>query len=846
MEKNNKNYHVPSYLNEKIDILSDSCLEIAEKLAYKAHGGTYVEELWDAPPSTCLEQVDYDHTWEPLSFTTHLQDSYEMYRTDVSELPLRGKRHHNKEFFGYKSDPAPAPAFKEERPIGVQEKALAAYGKLSALMKENGENTANLDRYFYDMWGVEPSDNLDLVKPQLHLISDRDVLKYSRTRTHRIFGYDNELPLITTDMGHYRPETLSGKRAIDWHKVTLMLRYIGVKLCFEDRLAQDILKDKELKLYYGLVTREFPLVAMSPHFPVYESPGACNTNPTLQEMMRKCMNYYNSERITEQIAQRNQAVLSNIHVNKDLSYNLMEVNALKHTILSTRKEIAISFVEKKPESLDIYNPLKPDNTLPKRISRYKIHYDLSARRAIEIILQMHLKEIYINKGVPKVKAMMRKHEMFDALAISEQEEVISEVASILPRNVGNLVLRLLLLYSANPTTANSKLMKFLGSLVNLENLDFNSGFISAVNQVFVMKECITKLIPMVKKCLFMIGQQLQNPSIPELSKIIMRNPNDAISALIDHNFQRKKMFWTGHYKSRIVEFLALIDSYPPLEKRNRLQLKHMTKLVYYQWITKYLPIVQAQIEDKFHIFPYLQYDRAARIMSKIANSYARKRKIDVIEPKQYPTLMQLARDYDNQLKPPVEFRCAFQMMMDSFRLMTGDVAYMLRKIVLEKFTEEEENEENVEKALKIDKPINEFAPYVVPEDVLNKQTAESSENAPVQKSLVDTPIPSRVTSDNVQKTSKVKAKSLFGKSSIFGKTVVALDSRYKNRINVKMEISDTYREFHDWVYLSRKLGDVDIEACDKSYLTKAQEIVEKYLQSLAEVQGDTKPLGDIL
>jgi len=677
---------IPEYINQPIDILSDSVLEICEKAAYKAHGGTYVEALWDASPSTILSPIERPDDWQPLELRFHAGDLKFSFNPEVSDVPEYCKASGLDPFYGYQSEPPIAPAFREAKPVGLATPALQALGILHALLEFEGkqEEIPDLNRIFCEMWGTEESElqNSRYLKPDLTVRSQLDLIKSLRSKTHQIFGYENEQNYVSVYGGGYTHSSLNDKRYVDWHRIFLVMRYIGLNLLVSDPLGKKLLWNENKTICFGLAAREFPLVTNSPHMPSFAGVHMTKPERYLSEAMVYSFAYYSSDRILESIADRNQLALDKVYVPADLQVADVTIATIKEALRKDRKGVLLSFEEKKDVSYDIVKP--SDETVSRsflgQVSRLDIAYNISVMRACELVLSSRMMRKWVGKEAVTIRTIMDSSAVITQLPEQERKEIKRLLVNFFGYHFGTLVWIILKKFRADESEAEIEFIQFCFQMCEDERiflpkeLSKRELFWSAISHNASLKH----VIHIFRRTYHKVSHLYNVPNLPFKSLTSNLSPEEELLGIISHLWTKKKTYWLGHYIARKDQMTNWVKANPKdLSDEGKTR---RAKLLRYQWLVKWIPIYMAEIKNDFEVWPTVTNTQALALVSDTMESFCRKRKSDALPIKPNIPFKTLLRNIDKKLKPRVSFLELYESVHSTMKEMSRDIAKTFKNI----------------------------------------------------------------------------------------------------------------------------------------------------------------------
>lgn len=673
---------IPDYLSEPIDIMSDSVTMIAEKAAYKAHGGTYVEGLWDASPSTIVSLMDEQPDWQPLKLELHGGDLGWSMDYEVSDVPQFCLSSGNHDFFGYQSEPPVAPAFREEKPVGLATPALQALGNLNALLEYDGDtqSAAELNEMFCQMWGAKPDDlqNMRYLKPDLDKRSKQDLIKSVRSKTHRIYGYENEQNYISTSGGGYTSSSFTEKRYVDWHRIYLVLRFIGVNMMVSDALGRERLWGTNHTMLFGLTASEFPLVTNAPHCPYL---GGVNPDPPallLSESLNYSLAYYSSDRVLTSVDDRNRLAESKIKLGEHVMVPSEILAAVRARMNKRITSVQLDFRPSKQSSYDIFSPDGTFTGTPvqSKIQKLDIHHLISPHRAYELVLVSTMLSMWGGRLSVKIRDILDLLKRQANMSAEERAKIARFPADCIGHSCGSLVWRVMRTFREDAHQANIDFTEYcldvIDSVSFSQEVDRNALFWECNRSQGAFKRSRDLIQSAYQKVIHFYNV----PKIPARSLTAKLSGKDELTSFLFNVWKNKLSYWHGHYIQRKDQMMQRVTENLP-SKPSRLQ---KSELVRYQWLIKWMPNYHVEVTDGFQVWPSIDNSVANKLLAQTTQSFMRKQANMMVSVNPLDDFRQNLRSTDRQIKPKISFYETFKSVDKSMREMTRDVHTVLKSL----------------------------------------------------------------------------------------------------------------------------------------------------------------------
>jgi len=671
---------IPTYINEEIDILSDSTMEICEKLAYRAHGGTYVEGLWDASPSTLISIVDDDVEWKPLEVRLHggdLKNSFDSEVSDVEEYCLASG---NNPFFGYTSEPPIAPAFREAKPASLATPALQSLGRLHALLKLDGreDEIEALDEFFCAMWGINPQDlaYIENLEPEINARSKIDLIKGVRSKTHRIYGYENEQNYVTISGGGYTQASMNDSRYIDWHRINLVMRFVGLNLLVSDELGRNRLKNQNHVIKYGLVAREFPLVVNAPHLPSFKGIYIEPPDIEITNAFKYAIAFYSSERVVAALADRNRLASEKIQLSEHFVISDVTLATVKQALNKPKKVRMLDTTFEKPSKYDIVDPtnVSINKPLEGKLSKLHVHHNMSMMRAAELVLLSKMILLWKQPQGKSIRDTMDSLSRDVSLDEKQRYHITKTIADMFGRHAGGIIWRVLKKFHVNDASADVEYMTFCVEMHEKElltDIPSRSEFFWRSSH---SSSAYKKMTEVFKRTYSKLIHFYNVPRLPDYFATVAISKEEEFLVILNNLWQKKKAYWLGHYTQRKAQMTELVSQTRKPDKVTK------GKLIRYQWLVKWIPIYQAEVSSSLEVWPIVPNKLANSLLKNTVDSFTRKRVNKIDQARKDEHFKNFARRIDTELKPPFSFYQLYENVHNTVKEMSRDIAKVFKTL----------------------------------------------------------------------------------------------------------------------------------------------------------------------
>jgi len=646
-------------VDTSINILTDSVCDIQAKLFYQATGGKTIVNAWEAPMPASLQVLTHDQavewgnesmTWRAARIGT---DSRRRGTRKVSAMKNFAQRSTANPFHGYRSEPPKAKAFKFVDPIGPVATAIKAAGELAAVAEFKGEDDKPVWDLLKGSWGVKISELKKYVKPDLSGTSEKDIIKFVRSPSHMLYGFNNHAPAVTTTLGKFRPETMPDNYMFDWHSFSLALRYQG----------------EYVARYQG----GFPSVKAAGAFaPAYAEGEAFRRTVTTENMVsgpaveqsvaigkivETTMKHYIGEMNSYGVRSKGRFATARANVSSDLNIDVSVINALASRKSKANMHLAKGMKDVVADRVayDIKEQSggKFHNSVAKSAIKFGSHY-------VPTWISVHalLWEQFFRSGgenAQRIIAILRSESTFLALEQSAQDDLKFEFLRNVPKDFGYTLHTVLSIRSPDIEHATLEFLKMASTFTEDEQVVPNQSWSDIYYSSVANSASFKKVLGYVRMG-FLRQQSLVHsagniivPNTPGMS--IAENFTTGIS-----NFSKERLsYWSEHYYSRVEEYRATLkrlghegkkrgirwskvgSTYPKM-KSMQVDISEMTDehivdyhkgcrygVVAYAFLARCYQASTVAVDDRFNVKVGIRPGSYAKIMASIARKYANKR-----------------------------------------------------------------------------------------------------------------------------------------------------------------------------------------------------------------------------
>jgi len=643
----------------KIDIMTDSVCDIQAKLFFKATDGKTMRNAWEAPMPASLQVLTNDQVklWgkDAMKCTSCKVAANPRRRGSrrVSAMENYAQRSSAKPFHGYRSEPAKAKAFKFADPVGPVATAIKAAGELAAIAESKGESDAPIWGLLRGSWGVSIDAVKPYVKPDLSEASEKDIIKFIRSPSHMLYGFNNHAPSVTTSLGRYRPETMTQNFLFDWHSFSLALRFQGEYVT----KYQGGFPRVGMSIAYGPAYAEgnpYVRTITTEHMEPSDFVGKA---PVINDIVNTTMKHYEGEMAQYGVRSSARLASSKAKVSDQIDIDIAVIN---HMALSR-------------STADLHLPRNMTRVIPdgagydiKEISAGKFHRSLdnSAVRFgshyIPTWRSVHclMWEQFFRTGGDKaneMRSIARLKDRYLAMEVSAQDTLKKRLVSCIPIDFGQTLF--IILNMMSPST-NKAVIEFFDMLHEVSNTNYIARNKEWSRMYLEAVDCCTDLNVILKfvnqginrHCSYIHSSgKITIPMTPGLST----TQNFLIGIT---NFSRERIaYWSSHYASRIVDYRDTLRRIDKIGKRRGLEwtdiimaypkmnnmMHDMNSMsdetvIKYHSGCRYGVIIYAYLEkcyrnsivtvdDKFNVTVSIKPGAYANMMESIARKYVNKR-----------------------------------------------------------------------------------------------------------------------------------------------------------------------------------------------------------------------------
>lgn len=642
-----------------INILTDSVCDIQAKLFYQATDGKTIANAWEAPMPGSLQVLTYDQavkwgnesmTWNAARIGT---DSRRRGTRKVSAMKNFAQRSTAKPFHGYRSEPPKAKAFKFVDPIGPVATAIKAAGELAAVAEFKGEDDTPVWDLLEGSWGVNISELKKYVKPDLSGTSEKDIIKFVRSPSHMLYGFNNHAPAVTTSLGKFRPETMPDNYMFDWHSFSLALRYQG----------------EYVARYQG----GFPSVRAAGAFaPAYAEGEAFRRTVTTENMMSSAkvvhspaigkivdttMKHYIGEMNGYGVRSKSRFATAIASVNSQINIDVSVINALAVGKSRANMHLAKRMIDVVSDRVAYDIKEQATGKFHKSIAKSAIQF---GSHYVPTWISVHalLWEQFFRSGGESaqiITSILRREKTFLALEQSAQDDLKYDFIRNVPKDFGYTLYTVLGVRSPNAQHATLEFLKMAsvltGNAHTIPNKSWTDIYYDTITNAASFRDVIkyVRMGFLRKQSLVHSAGNFTMPNTPGMS--IAENFTIGIS-----DFSRERLtYWTDHYYSRVQDYRATLkrlsgegkrrgiewskvsDTHPSM-KDMQVDVEQMSDervieyhrgcrygVVAYAFLARCYQASTVEVDERLNVSVGLNPGSYAKIMESIARKYAKKR-----------------------------------------------------------------------------------------------------------------------------------------------------------------------------------------------------------------------------
>lgn len=554
----------------EIDILSDSVNDILDKLFYSATDGKVIDYAWDAPqpasinPLSDVEASEWGKSAMNVTFSRVSATPQRLGKRKVSALKRFAQRGTAKPYYGYKSEPPKCRATAAEEPVGPLAKAIRAAGTLSALSKHKGEDESFVWELLEGTWGAIP----DVVKlnaePDVTRTSRKDEIKFARSPSHMIFGFNSDAPTVSVSMGNYLSHHLDKPYMFDWHAMAVSMRFIGE---FVSRYNLKKFNPGDA-ISFSPVAQEARLLSSVEYRVNLPAKKAKSADTVLAKLTAKTFQEFTVG--VASVVTRNNIASSNRSIKMDLGTEATDKlqmaivasmeprrNRLPKNILSTKPV---------PQSNDISAGLggKFRKSVLASASKISENWIPTWKSVHSIVWQMYFETGF--KGDAELTAKLREKRSIDELDSNELAKYTRAIASVIPKTFGFTVYLVLSNMLGDKEAATLEFIKMTREISGSEKMMLedchSSAYIRAV-AMSVSLDSVTKYLNLAYS-----GYGSRTHGKTKLTGLLRtyEGNTDGIKKAFAEFMNDRSSYWASFYASRALEVRDYLKALKVLAK----------------------------------------------------------------------------------------------------------------------------------------------------------------------------------------------------------------------------------------------------------------------------------------
>jgi len=582
-----------SKIDTTIDILSDSVVDIQAKLFYEATDGKVLVNGWETPMPAALQVLSsaQANEWGMEAMKTISSrvsiDSRRMGAKQVSYMARYAQRSSADPFHGYRSDPPKARAFRMVDPIGPVATAIKAAGELAAVVKHRGESDDKVWKILEGSWGVNVESLKDFVTPDTSESSEKDMIKFVRSPSHMLYGFNNHSPSCTIDLGKYAPRTMEANYLFDWHSFALALRFQGE---YFHRYQGGFRRPGRMVAYCpaneegNIFTRTMVVEGMSEPV-IKEKPSIIN------EIAKVTMAHY--EGYMCDFGARTNARLrflkTNISSEVDVDIAVINRLAANKSRLNMHLDKSFALIPSGREPYDIKEEKQSRFTrsVLAAARRFGAHYIPTWKSVHAMVWEVYFSAKFA--GYDAIVSFIRKSSIYDSLGSSQKEQFKTTFVRRVPKEFGDTFYLVLDAMSPSREHAQTQffdmIMHLSDNSYKIVDADKSTVYISAIFASTDFKRVLKAVHSGFTRC---------SSFHHSAGKIVIGNKpgltilENMAESLNRYMFDRRD-YWAAHYESRVFDYKYTLAEISTENKASGRKLKWVQEIQPYFDVKAVLP-----------------------------------------------------------------------------------------------------------------------------------------------------------------------------------------------------------------------------------------------------------------
>lgn len=642
-----------------VDITKDSVCDIQAKLFHQATDGKRMINAWEAPMPAALQVLSME---QAVEWGT---EAMRCIATSVSRTPNRrgtrrvssmrrfAQRSRAEPFHGYRSEPVKAPAFKFNEPVGPVATAVKAAGELAAIAKFHGEDDTPVWDLLNGSWGIDVSNVKKYVMPDLSASSEKDLIKFVRSPSHMLYGFNNHSPTVSISLGKYRPETMDKNYTYDWHAFAIALRFQGEYI---SRYQGGFKFPGQYVAYAPAYAEGSPYQRTSVTENIEVRAGR-KSHSALDSIVDVTLKHYQGE--MEKFGVRSSArfgsMRAKISTDVDIDISVLnEMAARKSRVSVHLPKNAIKIKHERP-AYDITESRKDtfQRTLASTANRYGDHY-IPTWKSIHALVW----ELAFRMNLSKTSAVIQFLRMTNTYAALEEEaqKIFREsLISAIPVDFGNTMMTVLRIMSPTENKAVLEFFDMLSELslgsYNATDTDWSTLYLEAV----VASPDVTVLASYIS-----MGYRRYTSLVHSAGNIICRNTpglsvHENFTVGLSNYCTERLDYWAQHYSSRVADYRLTLERLEAVKRDRGLTwdkglspypgMKSMVGdlgmfsdetivgfqcgcrygTVVYAYLSRCYKASEVQFDSRFNATVRINASKYGSMMKAVASNYIRKR-----------------------------------------------------------------------------------------------------------------------------------------------------------------------------------------------------------------------------
>jgi len=454
-------------------------------------------------------------------------------------------------------------------------------------VKHRGEDDSKVWKILEGSWGVNVDSLKDFVTPDTSESSEKDMIKFVRSPSHMLYGFNNHSPSCTIDLGKYAPRTMEANYLFDWHSFALALRFQGEYF----HRYQGGFRRPGMMVAYCPANEEGNIFTRTKVTEGMLEPVIKQKPDVINEIAGVTMAHY--EGYMDDFGARTNARLrflkTNISSEVDVDIAVVNRLAANKSRLNMHLDKSFALIPSGKEPYDIKEEKQSRFTrsVLAAARRFGSHYIPTWKSVHAMVWEVYFSAKF--HGYDAIVSCIRKSSIYDSLGKDKKDTFKTTFVRKIPKEFGDTFFLVLDAMSPSREHAQTQffdmIMHLSDNAYKIADADKSTVYISAVFASTDFKRVLKAVHSGFTRCssFYHSAGKIVISNKPGLT--ILENMAESLNKYM---FDRRD-YWASHYESRVFDYKYTLNEISTENKASGRRLKWVQEIQPYFDVKSVLP-----------------------------------------------------------------------------------------------------------------------------------------------------------------------------------------------------------------------------------------------------------------